>query len=75
VLGSLNWNNNSARQNREVALLIEGESAGAYFGDVFDSDWQQTPPHELPLGLGLGGLFVAVLAILAASRLKFQSRS
>ncbi|MFW6434879.1 MAG: phospholipase D-like domain-containing protein [Halovenus sp.] len=75
VLGSPNWNNNSLRENREVALLLEGEAAGAYFGDVFDSDWQHTPKRKLPLGLALGGLFVAVLAVLAASRLEFQPRS
>jgi len=75
VLGSINWNRNSVRQNREVALLIDGEATGAYFGAVFESDWQSRRHRKLPVGLALGGLFVAVLAILAASRLEFQPRS
>ncbi|MFC6720556.1 phospholipase D-like domain-containing protein [Halobacteriaceae archaeon SHR40] len=75
LLGSLNWNNNSVRENREVALLIQSESAAAYFGDVFDSDWSADNQRRLPAGLALGGLFVGVLAILAASRLEFQPSS
>ncbi len=31
VVGSLNWNNHSARENREVAVVLHGEAAGAYY--------------------------------------------
>ena len=61
VLGSLNWNNHSARENREVALLLEGDAVGRFFGRAFDADWSDgTGP--VPIGL----LVVAAGAILLA---------
>ncbi len=72
LVGSINWNNNSVRSNREAALLIEGEKAATYFREVFDEDWEAEDERELPFGLGLSALFVAVLAVLVASRLTFE---
>jgi phosphatidylserine/phosphatidylglycerophosphate/cardiolipin synthase-like enzyme len=40
LVGSLNWNNHSARENREVALLLSGEELGSYYADVFRADWR-----------------------------------
>jgi phosphatidylserine/phosphatidylglycerophosphate/cardiolipin synthase-like enzyme len=40
LVGSLNWNNHSARENREVALLLEGDAVGGYYADVFRADWR-----------------------------------
>lgn len=39
IVSSLNWNNNSARNNREVGVLIEDEAVAAYYRDVFEADW------------------------------------
>lgn len=39
VVGSINWNNNSLRDNREVALVLDGAEVGSYFRSVFDADW------------------------------------
>jgi len=50
LVGSLNWNNNSARDNREVALLLHGEAVGAYYTTVFNADWNGGQ-WEVPLGL------------------------
>jgi phosphatidylserine/phosphatidylglycerophosphate/cardiolipin synthase-like enzyme len=50
VLGSLNWNNNSARQNREVVLVLEGETVGAYYQRVFAADWNGGA-RRLPVGV------------------------
>jgi hypothetical protein len=75
VVGSLNWNNNSLRANREVALLIESEKLAAYFGDVFDADWEgRAGRRELPAGLALAALFAGTVAVLVASRLRFEGR-
>jgi phosphatidylserine/phosphatidylglycerophosphate/cardiolipin synthase-like enzyme len=61
VVGSLNWNNHSARQNREVAVVLHGEKAGRYYGRVFDADWRASGDgSRLPLGL------VAVVAVAVA---------
>jgi len=71
LVGSLNWNNNSVRQNREVALILHGEEPAAYFGDVFDADWERDG-REVPVVLVLVGLAGACLAVLAARRLAWE---
>jgi phosphatidylserine/phosphatidylglycerophosphate/cardiolipin synthase-like enzyme len=76
VVGSLNWNNNSARENREVAVVLRGEEVGGYYAEVFDSDWKASAGggrrvgdgSHLPVGL-LGAVAVgSVAAILFAKR-------
>lgn len=39
VVGSLNWNENSATRNREVALALAGPEPVAYYRESFDDDW------------------------------------
>jgi phosphatidylserine/phosphatidylglycerophosphate/cardiolipin synthase-like enzyme len=79
IVGSLNWNSNSVRENREVALALDGEEIGAYYGRVFDADWtggdgKSGPGSEtnLPIGLiaAVGG--VVVLAVLVGRRIDFS---
>jgi phosphatidylserine/phosphatidylglycerophosphate/cardiolipin synthase-like enzyme len=76
VVGSLNWNDHSARENREVAVVLRGEAVGGYYANAFDSDWKASAGggkdgrggDRLPVGL-LGGVAVgAVVALLAARR-------
>jgi len=74
-VGSVNWNENSVRENREVALLLSGQTVGDYFTDVFEADWQaggDSGNRRIPLGIGLAVLAGAVLAILGAKRIKFD---
>ncbi|NHN49537.1 phospholipase [Halostella sp. JP-L12] len=40
ILGSVNWNNNSLRENREVALVLVGDEVGAYYARLFRADWR-----------------------------------
>jgi phosphatidylserine/phosphatidylglycerophosphate/cardiolipin synthase-like enzyme len=40
VVGSLNWNDNSADENREVAVALRSEAAAAYYAGVFAGDWR-----------------------------------
>lgn len=40
VVGSINWNNNSLRRNREVAVVLRGSQPAAYFHQVFLGDWR-----------------------------------
>nr|WP_243700488.1 phospholipase D-like domain-containing protein [Halorussus pelagicus] len=75
VVGSLNWNNNSARENREVAVLLHGEEAGAYYADAFDADWEASAgeggyggSNRVPVGLLAAVAIGAVVAILVAKR-------
>ncbi|WP_438267067.1 phospholipase D-like domain-containing protein [Haladaptatus salinisoli] len=50
VVGSLNWNNHSARENREVAVILHGTEAGAYYAEVFRADWK-AGGRRVPVGL------------------------
>jgi phosphatidylserine/phosphatidylglycerophosphate/cardiolipin synthase-like enzyme len=80
VVGSMNWNNNSARQNREIALVLNGEGAGAYYGAVFDADWTSGEQRgvdigidtPLPAGVIAAVVGVALLAAVVARRIEFE---
>lgn len=72
ILGSLNWNNNSARKNREVVLVLEGSEVGAYYLEVFDADWSGTSP-DVPLGMIAVLVVVVLAAFLVARTIDFES--
>jgi phosphatidylserine/phosphatidylglycerophosphate/cardiolipin synthase-like enzyme len=71
-VGSLNWNNNSLRNNREVGLLLESQAVGAYFETVFESDWSRTDETEIPLGYIAACLIGALIAVVAGHRIEFE---
>lgn len=71
VIGSLNWNNNSMRNNREVGLVIESTEVASYYGDVFDSDWERNDGQTLPIGYLVACVLVAAIALAVAHRLQF----
>ena len=70
LLGSLNWNGESVRENREVLLLLEGEDVGAYYEEAFDADWGSESP-SLPLGGAAAVAGVVALAVLVLRRVEF----
>ena len=73
LLGSLNWNKNSIRQNREVALLLDSTRVAAYYGEVFAADWSGSPDRTgLPAGLALVVVAVALLAVGRAMYIQFD---
>jgi phosphatidylserine/phosphatidylglycerophosphate/cardiolipin synthase-like enzyme len=39
-VGSLNWNNHSARENRELGVILAGGEVGRYYARVFRADWR-----------------------------------
>jgi phosphatidylserine/phosphatidylglycerophosphate/cardiolipin synthase-like enzyme len=67
VVGSLNWNNNSARENREVAVALDDPETARYYRRTFDADWRGGGSDRLPVGL-VGGVAVAVLVALLVAR-------
>jgi len=71
VLGSLNWNEQAATNNREVILLLYGDEVADYYGDVFDADWGGGKP-ELPVGLIGAVVGCLIVAGLVARRLEFE---
>ncbi len=40
LISSINWNQNSILQNREVGIIVENEGVGDYFTDIFKEDWR-----------------------------------
>jgi phosphatidylserine/phosphatidylglycerophosphate/cardiolipin synthase-like enzyme len=79
VVGSMNWNNNSARQNREIALVLDGEEAGDYYGKVFDADWAGSDSGldigtdtPLPVGVIAAVIGVTLLGAVVARRIEFE---
>jgi phosphatidylserine/phosphatidylglycerophosphate/cardiolipin synthase-like enzyme len=77
LVGSINWNDNSVQNNREVALLLDGEPAAGYFRSVFEADWERErggdgEGRSLPLGMGLAVIAGIVAAILGAKRIRFE---
>ena len=73
VIGSLNWNDNSAENNREVAIAVTDAAVADYYREVFTGDWQAggdsggfsvLPGGELP-----AGLVVVAVAVISATAL------
>lgn len=69
LVGSINWNENSVENNREVALIVESEGVARHFAAVFDADWEGENRRSLPVGIGLGVAAATGVAVLAGSRL------
>ncbi|WP_135820074.1 phospholipase D-like domain-containing protein [Halostella litorea] len=67
VLGSVNWNNNSLRENREVALVLVGDDVGAYYARLFRADWRGGA-WRLPVGVAGAVAAASVAAALYARR-------
>lgn len=74
VVGSMNGNLHSRAQNREVALIVESPEAAAYFGALFDADWDaegaprdwSVPAQDIRgLALAPWPILLAVLGVVA----------
>lgn len=52
LVGSLNWNDHAATENREVVLELSGDGPAGYYRRAFDADWNAA-------GGGAGALGVA----------------
>lgn len=68
LVGSINWNENSVRNNREVAVVVESEATAAFYAAVFDADWRGGRP-SIPVGVGLAVAGAAGGAVLLGRRL------
>lgn len=72
VVGSINWNNHSLHENREVALVLTGDSVGQYYADVFASDWSTETDPQLPFGVVVAVAVAAAVAIWYGRRFEFE---
>lgn len=48
LISSINWGENSVRNNREVGIVVENEEIAGYFQRVFEYDWEYAAPKEKP---------------------------
>lgn len=58
VVGSLNWNDHSATNNREVVAVVESHELAEYFATAFGADWRGGS-RLLPVGVAVWFLCVA----------------
>jgi len=68
VVGSINWNENSVDNNREVALAIEDAEVADYYAAVFDGDWSGGGADDLPVGILVVAIGVAGGVVLVLNR-------
>ena len=71
VLGSVNWNTNSLRENREVAVVLTGDEVGRYYADAFDANWRGGSDGDgvlRPRLLWVAAIAAAALAVLVCWR-------
>jgi len=64
LISSINWNENSPRNNREVGVIIYGEPA-KYFEEVFDHDWEGRKTEKTEIYWRRGIALAALLIVLA----------
>ncbi|MFB6201143.1 MAG: phospholipase D-like domain-containing protein [Halorhabdus sp.] len=72
LLGSLNWNDHSARANREVVVALEGSGPAGYYERVFVGDWRAAV-WRLTLGLGGVVMLAIVIATLVGQRIDYHA--
>ncbi|MFC3478976.1 phospholipase D-like domain-containing protein [Halobacterium litoreum] len=70
LVGSLNWNDHAATENREVVAVVDDDRIAGYYERAFTADWRGGA-WRLPVGLG--GLVAAagLAGALAARRIEF----
>jgi phosphatidylserine/phosphatidylglycerophosphate/cardiolipin synthase-like enzyme len=67
VVGSLNWNDHAASENREVVLALHGEAVAAYYRRAFEADWRGGG-FEVPAVLVVAALLAAGLTLVVLRR-------
>lgn len=75
VVGSMNWNNVSMRENREVLAILESQEAATYYREVFEKDWSPPgPPAPVGYLAITAGLWI-VAGLVAYRRIAFDQSS
>jgi phosphatidylserine/phosphatidylglycerophosphate/cardiolipin synthase-like enzyme len=72
LVGSLNWNDHSARQNREVVIALDGTGPARYYDRVFRGDWRAAV-WQVTAGLLVVGLATLAVAGFVGRAIPFQT--
>ena len=71
VVGSLNWNEHAATENREVVVVVADDTVADHYGRAFRADWRGGA-WRLPIGLAASVAVAALAGVAAAaSRIEF----
>jgi len=74
LVGSLNWNPTSARENREVVVALEGDAVAAYYRGRFVADWRAGRGAPSAIGRLPTAVAVAAVGAVAAATLFLRRR-
>ncbi len=50
LVSSINWNENSVKENREAGVIVKAEPVASYFVSLFEKDWISEPLLSVTLG-------------------------
>jgi len=70
LVGSLNWNEHAATENREVVVVVADDAVARHFQRVFRADWRGGA-WRLPLLLAAAVAAAAVFAVGCVGRVQF----
>jgi phosphatidylserine/phosphatidylglycerophosphate/cardiolipin synthase-like enzyme len=48
MISSLNWNENSATNNREIGIIVNSSTVASYYVDLFLRDWDEFSSETIP---------------------------
>jgi len=72
-VSTINWNENSPRNNREVGIVVSGNAA-EYFVNAFDYDWYgERRIERVKIDLSMIGLIIVFIVIILLLRKYFRS--
>ena len=74
LVGSLNWNEHAATENREVDVVVHDERVAGHYARAFRADWRGGA-WRLPLGLGGIVAVAALLGVACARRIRFEGEN
>jgi len=67
LVSSINWNEHSPTENREIGIIIESEEAASYYSDIFWDDWESEDLPQLTiemLYIEIGALAFLMIIVL-----------
>ena len=72
LISSINWGENSVRNNREMGIIIYDKNASMYFHHVFDYDWKYMKKSEYTdmQIYAIAGIFIITAFIIYLGRRK-----
>ncbi|MFB6072776.1 MAG: phospholipase D-like domain-containing protein [Halobacterium sp.] len=74
LVGSLNWNEHAATENREVDVVVDDDRVAAYYRRAFRADWRGGA-WRLPVGVAAAVAAAALAGVACAARIGFTGEA